>query len=151
MKAKDFFILLLITQLTCTTGFSQKVPSYFSNISENNSVQNNAILLKSSNSLVNINQLYKENTVNLVVLNQVGLHNVADVSQSQLTSQTVSQLGNSNYYSFKDFYNNSPINFSVLQLGNSNSLHIYGTNSLVNGMKIVQKSNFKNIVIKNYK
>ncbi|MCH3882801.1 MULTISPECIES: hypothetical protein [Tenacibaculum] len=152
MKRNVLIIVLLVAQFFCTSIFSQEeiTPSYFSSTSSNKNTPE--ILFNSSNNyLVDVVQIQTTNSVNSVVLNQKGLYNVADISQSNLTSQAVTQLGNKNYYSFNNYNNTSPVNLSVLQQGNANSLQIYGTNSFMDGLKIVQKSNFKNIVIKNYK
>ncbi len=152
MKRNVLIIVLLVAQFFCTSIFSQEeiTPSYFSSTSSNKNTPE--ILFNSSNNyLVDVVQIQTTNSVNSVVLNQKGLYNVADISQSNLTSQAVTQLGNKNYYSFNNYNNTSPVNLSILQQGNANSLQIYGTNSFMDGLKIVQKSNFKNIVIKNYK
>lgn len=150
MKKNVALILFVILFCSFNLCSQEQLPSYFKNNKENktNTYLSNTI---NNNSLVFINQIEQEaNNLNVTSLNQIGLYNIVDISQSQQTNQVVNQIGNKNYYSFVDFYNSSAINFSVLQQGNSNSLQIYGSNSLMNGMKIVQKSNFKNIVIKNY-
>lgn len=85
-----------------------------------------------------------------VNLQQVGNYNVIDIKQKGNDSEAVNQLGNKNYYSFINYYNNSPLNLNILQQGNSNNLQIYGQNSIIENMSIVQKSNFKTIIIKNY-
>ena len=153
-KVKNiYFYTLLISILLSFNGFSQNNGSYFTDTIIN-SIENTSIILNSTslnNSITDVNQLSSANGINSVVLKQVGLYNVSDISQSRQTEQNITQFGNKNYYSFRDYYTSSPISLSVLQQGNANSLQIYGSNSLINGMKIVQKSNFKNIVIKNYK
>ena len=158
MKKHVSILVFLAIQIIGIEVFSQEgISPYFSNSEALKTSYNSGVLksLNSSpitNSSTTIRQLQTSgNSLNVVVLNQVGLYNVADISQSKLTQQKVNQLGNENYYSFIDFYNSTPVNFSVLQQGNANSLQIYGSNSFMNGMKISQKSNFKNIVIKNYK
>ncbi len=87
---------------------------------------------------------------NFVNLQQVGNSNVIDIKQNGNNTEVVNQLGNKNYYSFINYYNNSPLNLNILQKGNSNNLQIYGQNSLIENMSIVQKSNSKTIIIKNY-
>lgn len=152
MKRNVLIIVLLVAQFFCTSIFSQEeiTPSYFSSTHSNKNTPE--ILFNSNNNyLVDVVQIQTANSTNSVVLNQRGLYNVADISQTNLTNQAVTQLGNKNYYSFNNYNNTSPVNLSVLQQGNANSLQIYGTNSFMDGLKIVQKSNFKNIVIKNYK
>ncbi|WP_111706732.1 hypothetical protein [Lutibacter citreus] len=88
---------------------------------------------------------------NFINLNQIGNYNEIDIKQKGKDSQSVNQLGNKNYYSFINYYNNSPLNLNILQKGNSNNLQIYGQNSLIKNMSVIQKSNFKTLIIKNYK
>lgn len=91
-----------------------------------------------------------ESQGNFLNLNQVGTNNVIDIKQKGNESQTVEQLGNKNYYGFINYYNNMSSNLNIIQQGNSNNLQIYGQNSIIENMSIVQKSNFKTIIIKNY-
>lgn len=87
---------------------------------------------------------------NVVSLKQIGNNNEIDIKQKGIDSQTINQLGNNNSYNFINFYNNSPSNFNILQQGNSNSLQIYGENSIIKNIGIVQKSDFNTLIIKNY-
>tara|TARA_R110001583_G_scaffold37944_1_gene122834 strand:+ start:1849 stop:2247 length:399 start_codon:yes stop_codon:yes gene_type:complete len=88
---------------------------------------------------------------NFVNLKQVGDRNIIDIKQRNgNNTEVVNQLGNKNYYSFINYYNNSPVKLNILQQGKSNNLQIYGQNSLIENMSIVQKSNFKTIIIKNF-
>ncbi|TXD45978.1 hypothetical protein [Polaribacter sp. IC073] len=148
MKRYIILLIVLITQLFCNEVFSQSSATYSSDKKVINS-QNN--LIPNNNYLTTIAQLNISSGANEVVLNQYGLNNVAEIYQSKQTAQSVVQIGIENYYGFVDYENSSPVNFNVLQQGNANSLQIYGTNSLINGMEIIQKSNFKNIVIRNYR
>ena len=85
-----------------------------------------------------------------IKLNQIGNNNQIDIKSNINDSQNVRQFGNSNNYQFINYYNNAVSNFNILQQGNSNSLQIYGENSLIKNMSIVQKANFETLVIKNY-
>ncbi|MBK5210203.1 MAG: hypothetical protein JJE44_11990 [Flavobacteriaceae bacterium] len=87
---------------------------------------------------------------NAILLNQVGNSNQIDIKSSINNAQTVSQFGNNNDYQFINYYNSSASNFNILQQGNSNSLQIYGENSLIKNIGIVQNTNFKTLIIKNY-
>ena len=87
---------------------------------------------------------------NIVLLNQTGNNNQILVRTGPEDSQIVSQNGKNNYYEFITYYNKSPLNFNILQKGNSNSLHIYGENSLIKNMSIIQKSNNKTITIASF-
>ena len=101
-----------------------------------------------NNAKTTSNRLQSQN--NFVSLNQVGNNNKIDIKQKGGDSQTVNQLGNNNYYNFINYYNNTPSNFNIVQQGNANNLQIYGENSIINNISIVQKSNFKTLIIKNY-
>ncbi len=92
----------------------------------------------------------KQAQSNSVTLNQIGNNNQIDIKQNGSDSQTVNQLGDNNYYNFINYYNNTPFNFNIHQQGNANNLQIYGENSIINNISIVQKSDFKTLIIKNY-
>ncbi|WP_299527601.1 hypothetical protein [uncultured Lutibacter sp.] len=91
-----------------------------------------------------------QSQINVVTLNQIGNNNEIDIKQKSSDSQSVSQIGDSNYYNFINYYNSTPSNFNILQQGKSNSLQIYGENSIIKNISIVQNSNFKTLIIKNY-
>ena len=147
MKRYVILLIVLITQLFCSEVFSQ---SKTSNSSDKKIINFQNSLIPNNN-LTTIAQLNVNSSAGVIVLNQYGLNNVAEINQSQQTTQSVLQIGVENYYGFVDYKNSSPVNFNVLQQGNANSLQIYGTNSIINGMEIIQKSSFKNIVIRNYR
>lgn len=92
--------------------------------------------------------LQSQNSV--ILLNQVGNSNQIDVRGNSNDAQTVGQFGNNNDYQFINYYNNEVSNFNILQQGNSNSVQIYGENSIVKNLGIVQNANFKTLIIKNY-
>ncbi|MDN3619768.1 hypothetical protein QWY81_09915 [Polaribacter undariae] len=151
------FLVFLLCSLYVTEVSAQqeKLPTYFSNNFSQLSPYNTSLLLDSNSLLTNENSqnsLFQQQSgnINSVVLNQVGFENNADIKSSNQTSQNVNQIGNENYYSFINYYNSSPINFGVHQQGNSNSLQIYGTNSMMNGAAIIQNSNNQALIIKNY-
>jgi hypothetical protein len=85
-----------------------------------------------------------------LVLNQMGSGNQIGIKGNVNDPQTVSQSGNNNDYQFINYYNSTPSNFNISQQGNANSLQIYGENSLIKNMSIVQKGSFKTLIIKNY-
>lgn len=87
---------------------------------------------------------------NFVSLNQIGNNNKIDIEQNGVDSQTVNQLGNNNYYNFINYYNNIASDFNIIQQGNTNNLQIYGENSIIKNISIIQKSDFKTLIIKNY-
>lgn len=87
---------------------------------------------------------------NIVSLNQIGNNNEIDIKQKGADSQNINQIGNNNYYNFINYYNSTPSNFNIIQQGNSNNLQIYGENSIIKNIGIVQKSDFNTLIIKNY-
>ncbi|HEY9221491.1 MAG TPA: hypothetical protein VIO43_07950 [Lutibacter sp.] len=105
-----------------------------------------SLLLENKMPITSANQ-YQYSSVKL---NQIGNNNQIDIKSNINDTQSVSQFGNNNDYQFINYYNNSPSNFNILQQGNSNSLQIFGENSLIKNMGIVQKANFETLVIKNY-
>ncbi|UMB61869.1 hypothetical protein MHL31_06670 [Lutibacter sp. A80] len=111
----------------------------------NNTIASN---LKVNNNFIISNN--NQQTNEIINLNQVGDYNKIDVKQIKGDNQVVKQFGDNNYYSFINYYNSNTSNLSVMQIGNSNSLNIYGQNSLIDNMSILQKSNFKTLIIKNY-
>jgi hypothetical protein len=87
---------------------------------------------------------------NLVNLNQVGNDNQITIQQKGNDSQTINQIGNKNNYNFINYFNSTPSNFNIIQQGNSNNLQIFGENSIINNISIIQKSDFNTLIIKNY-
>ena len=147
MKNYKYIFLGLITFCAfCFNGFSQNLTD------ENTEIINRyfqGVTLTQQQQIAPVNT---DHTVSqsVVEITQVGNYNVADVTVGAGQSQTVNQYGNSNYYSFLKYYNNNPSNLNVLQQGEANSLQVYGQNSLINNISILQQGNFKSLIIKNY-
>ncbi len=110
--------------------------------------QDASLILQNKNITPGVLQL--DENANIINVKQEGLNNQIDVRANANNSQNVNQLGNSNEYQFINYYNNSPSNFVIRQEGVGNSLQIYGQNSLSEKLQVIQKSNFKTIIIKNY-
>ena len=87
---------------------------------------------------------------NEVSLNQIGNNNEIDIKSNPNNSQQVIQNGTQNNYNFINYYNNNPSNFKIIQQGEANSLQIYGQNSIIENISIIQNSSFKTMIIKNY-
>lgn len=130
----------------------QKVSTYFVSVPQIGSDVSFLVLEKNINQLNNLQDFSKltSNNQSYLSISQLGVNNVAEVKNGARDIQLIEQKGKNNYYSFIDYYNNSPTKMSVLQQGNANSLQVYGTNSLMDNMKIVQKSSYKTIIVKNY-
>ena len=114
--------------------------------------QNTTSEINSAASVIDTNKSIakKDNGVNseLNIL-QYGNYNYININTTgnKLNS---SQVGNNNSYEFLTYYGRNDLNVDVQQIGNSNSVQVYGENSLINNMKIIQKSNFKTITVTNY-
>jgi hypothetical protein len=109
---------------------------------------NNFFVKENIKDVNNINT--NTSNINLVSLNQIGNYNNIDISKKSNASQKIVQIGDNNDYNFTSYYSQMPLDLNVLQKGNSNALHIYGENSIIKNISIVQKSNFKTLIIKNY-
>ena len=91
------------------------------------------------------------NTPNNTELNilQSGNFNVINIKSTE-NNQNVDQVGDYNSYDFISFYGRTDLNFEVEQVGNNNLIQVLGENSLIDNMKIIQKSDFKTITITNF-
>ncbi|SFS51090.1 hypothetical protein [Lutibacter maritimus] len=137
-----FFIL--ISSITC---FSQEtnqntflINQYFQNLS----VQDNTLFSQSTN-YNNSNPFYSE-----VSIVQIGDYNTTNI-KTKGGEKNVTQLGNQNNFDFITYYSNNYLNFEVQQFGLNNNLQIFGENSIINNIKILQFSNNKTITITNYR
>jgi len=144
---KTVFILFILS-FSFFYGNAQELTDENTHIISQYFQLNKESSLFENNAKTTSNRLQSQN--NFVSLNQVGNNNQIDIKQKGGDSQTVNQLGNNNYYNFINYYNNTPSNFNIVQQGNANNLQIYGENSIINNISIVQKSNFKTLIIKNY-
>lgn len=140
--------------LVCVLSFSS-LSAQHQNSNEDTYIINQYFQLNKDASIVlNNTTLNSSNTIqsqsSSVNLNQIGNYNDIDIKQKGENSQAVNQVGNNNHYQFINYYNSTPSNFNILQQGNSNSLQIYGENSIINNISIIQKSSFKTLIIKNY-
>lgn len=139
-----FFILVFfgVCSVVIAQNNSLINPEFIHQININNAHE----LLKNE---VSENLLTDAQDVDLFI-NQIGSNNNLYIRKNSLSSQTIEQSGENNYFSFINYYNSQPSNFEVLQHGKSNSIQIYGENSIINNLQIIQKTNFKSIIIKNY-
>lgn len=145
---KILFILLVLFNLSFFNGYAQQ------NLDENTYIINQYFQLNKETSLFgNINTTITNNIKaesNLLVFNQIGNNNEIDIKQQGADLQKVNQLGNNNYYNFISYYNSLPSNFNIIQQGNANNLQIYGENSIIKNISILQKADLKTLIIKNY-
>ena len=141
------YFLLILFSLSFIKGNAQQTNEDTYIINQYFQLNLEALLLLENETLPSTNA---QSLDNFVLLNQVGNNNIIDIKNSINDSQTVNQIGDNNYYQFINYYSNSPSNFNILQQGESNSLQIYGENSIIKNISIIQKSNFKTLIIKNY-
>ncbi len=96
-------------------------------------------------------QASQQNMGSVIKVNQLGNLNISDLKTNLNDSQLVNQIGDKNNYTFINYFNSSnPSNMNILQEGNGNFLQIYGQNNLMSRISIIQKSNAKTLIIKNY-
>jgi len=151
MKKYSYITVLfyIVIGFYCSKSFAQEITS-----NERNYILNQ-IQLNNNPSLILENKTYSEAELlsaqsSSIKLNQIGNYNQIDIKADVTDSQLVNQFGNQNNYTFINYYNNTPSNFDITQQGNGNFLQIYGENSIIKNLKIVQKSNAKTIIIRNY-
>ena len=143
---KTLFILSFTVVLFSLKANGQQVNSDTYTINQYFKSSNEAALLLKNG--INPSIIQSQNSG--FSLNQIGYGNQIDVKSNVNNNQTVTQLGNDNEYQFLTYYSNDVSNFNIIQQGNSNTLHIYGENSLVKNLSIVQKANSKAVIVKNY-
>jgi hypothetical protein len=82
---------------------------------------------------------------------QTGIDNNININSLQTgDEQIVSQSGKKNNYEYYNYYSNENSSMQVNQVGNLNSVQVFGENSLMKDAKISQKGSFKTLIIKNY-
>ena len=87
----------------------------------------------------------------IIDLIQVGNDNKIYINSLQIgDQQSVNQAGSQNNYEYYNYYSRENSDLNVNQEGTLNSLQVFGENSLMKGATIKQKSNYKDVVIKNY-
>ena len=122
---------------------------------ESESVQENLFIKQINleslkNNVYPVQYMIAKKKVNALLITQIGNGNVLKIKANLNDYQVVQQIGNNNYYHFSDYYNSQKSNMKVMQEGSSNSLHVFGTNSLSKNIKITQRSNFKSVVVRNF-
>jgi len=147
MKVKNQ-VLIILCLFIGIIAYSQKISNQnafiYTELTQLNTTPNylidNATTIPSNN--LNVNSVVK--------LNQLGNFNAIDLKANVNDSQTVNQIGNKNNYTFISYYNSNPSSMNILQQGNDNFLQVYGQNSLMSKISIIQKTNAKTLIIKNY-
>ena len=129
------FLLIGISSLQINAQQSDEntfvINKYFQNINSENQLPSNL-------TNENLAKYQAQNNAELNIL-QSGNYNYINV-KTNANNQSVGQQGNYNNYEFISFYGNDNLNFEVRQIGNGNSIQILGENSIIDNMKIIQKS-----------
>jgi len=103
-----------------------------------------------SSDLKNVSILnYVISNNNLLNISQIGNNNHINVKANS-NIQNINQNGNHNNYEFISYNGKKDLNFEIQQSGNYNLIQVLGENSIIDNLKIVQKSDFKRITITNY-
>jgi len=98
-----------------------------------------------------LRELAIQNKTNFADLNQLeGNYNHILINYSNQDIQEVIQIGSYNNYEHLSNSTNFASNLKIIQEGNNNSLLIFGENSIMKEAKIIQKSNLRSIIVKNY-
>jgi len=149
---RNFYILVFLCFISLgTTSLLAQENTNVKSYKANQFVQlnlNEDALLVLENTIATPSNIHSH--INYVKLNQKGNNNQIDLKLRSNDNQTVNQLGENNYFQFINYYNSSPSNFNIVQQGKANNLQIYGENSIIRNISIIQKSNFKTLIIKNY-
>ncbi len=85
-----------------------------------------------------------------VHLIQTGNYNSAYIISNTKNKQVVKQIGDHNNYEYYTYYNSNPTEVNSLQYGDNNDIQIFGQNELAKNISIIQKTNNKTLIIKNY-
>lgn len=141
------FMLLSVSFLKVTAQQvdenTKMIEKYFENI---NSEQ---ILLDQDNTSSKIATNFKSLTNSELNILQKGNFNLVNI-KANISNLSVNQIGNSNNYEFLSYYGRNDLTFEVQQIGDNNLVQVLGENSIMDKMKIIQKSNAKTITITNY-
>ncbi|SNR84337.1 hypothetical protein [Lutibacter flavus] len=147
---KIFLVFTLLVSVISYTSNAQQtdentyiINQYFQKINTDNGKIAKGDLFNQQN----INS--KSNYNSEVAILQTGNYNSVNVKANP-KKLDISQIGNSNNYEFITYYNSNKLNFEAQQIGNNNQLQVFGQNSIINNMKIVQFSNNKTITITNF-
>ena len=82
---------------------------------------------------------------------QVGRENNTYIKSLQSgDQQVIIQKGHQNNYEYYNYYSQENSSMQVNQVGNMNSIQVFGENSIMKDAIINQKGNFKTVIIKNY-
>ncbi|REE80267.1 hypothetical protein BX611_1907 [Lutibacter oceani] len=137
----SFFSVKLYAQITDENTFI--IHQYFKNtITEKAPIIYNDLKIEAA-----LNYSISKNK--LLNISQIGTNNYINVKANS-NIQNINQIGNHNNYEFISYYGKKDSNFEIQQYGNYNLIQVLGENTIINNLKIVQRSDFKTITITNY-
>lgn len=85
-----------------------------------------------------------------VTVVQTGNYNSSYIITNGKSKQSINQIGDKNNYEYYTYYNSSPSEVNSYQLGDNNDIQIFGQNELTKNINILQNTNNKTLIIKNY-
>lgn len=98
-----------------------------------------------------INEISNYHSGSFAEIVQTGIENNIRINSLQNgDEQIVNQKGNKNNYEYYNYYSHENSAMQINQDGTSNSVQVFGENSLMKDAVINQKSDFNSIVIRNY-
>ncbi len=95
-------------------------------------------------------KVYQKSIGSDVTIEQTGNYNDSYLISNSKNKQVIKQIGDSNNYEYYTYYNSNPTEVNTLQYGDNNDIQIFGQNELAKNISIVQKTNNKTLIIKNY-
>jgi hypothetical protein len=81
---------------------------------------------------------------------QSGNYNNSYILSHTKNKQSVNQKGDNNNYEYYSYYNSNPSQVNMIQTGNNNDVQIFGQTELAKNISIIQNTNNKTLIIKNY-
>ncbi len=81
------------------------------------------------------------------LVRQEGIGNYSNIQIEGKLS--ITQKGGNNFSEFLTYYGRGNLTMNILQEGVGNSIQIYGENSLIDNMMIIQKASHQDIIITN--
>ena len=141
---KIFHIVFVLVLFISLNSFSQNLQDQNSNLIES------YFQLQSITTEAPAETLLQQNLGSDVIVVQTGNYNNSYILTSAKSKQSVNQIGDHNNYEYYTYYNSSPSEVNTLQLGDNNDIQIFGQNELTKNINIIQQTNNKTLIIKNY-
>ena len=140
------YIVLFFIIFICFDTYSQ-------NLTDENSELITTYFQIKTNSPANnstTSKVYQKTLGSDVIIEQIGNYNDSYIISNSKNKQVVKQIGDNNNYEYYTYYNSNPTEVNTLQYGDNNDIQIFGQNELAKNISIIQKTNNKTLIIKNY-